>query len=47
MSQPLVYRFQNDMRLSEKAKTFGFDRLIYTNGFSSDLGSTWTINLRE
>jgi cytochrome c oxidase subunit IV len=47
MSQPLVYRFQNELKLSEKAKTFGFDRLIYTNGFSSDLGSTWTVDLRE
>ena len=46
MSQPLVYRFQNELKLPEKAKSFGFDRLIYTNGFSSDLGSTWTVDLK-
>ena len=46
MSQPLVYKFQNEIMLDEQAKTFGFSTLVYTNGFESSLGKTWTINLK-
>lgn len=47
MSQPLVYRFQNELKLDEQARTFGFDRLVYSNGFESDLGKTWTVKLKD
>lgn len=45
MSQPLVYKFQNEMSLSEQAKTYEFKKLVYTNGFEGSLRRTWTINL--
>lgn len=45
MSQPLVYKFQNDIKISEQAIPLGFNKLEYTNGFESSLGKTWTINL--
>lgn len=45
MSQPLIYKFQNEVNLDAKAKSFGFKKIIYTNGFESDLGSTWTVKL--
>lgn len=47
MSQPLVYKFQNDMRLDQQAKQFGFTSLEYTNGFESDLRHTWTVDLTK
>jgi hypothetical protein len=45
MSQPLVYKFQNDIKVSEQAAPLGFTKLVYTNGFESSLGKTWTIDL--
>ena len=47
MSQPLVYKFQNEMDLPAQAKTMGFKRLILTNGFESSLGHSWTIDLMK
>jgi hypothetical protein len=47
MSQPLVYRFQNEIKVGEQARKFGFTSLEYTNGFQSDLAKTWTVNLKE
>lgn len=45
MSQPLVYKFQNEAKVSEQATPLGFTKLEYTNGFESSLGKTWTIDL--
>jgi hypothetical protein len=45
MSQPLVYKFQNEMKLNEQASGFGFKKLVYTNGFQSSLGETWSVDL--
>jgi hypothetical protein len=45
MSQPLVYQYQNVVRIDEEAKKAGFSRLVYTNGFESSLGRTWTVDL--
>ncbi|MBC8637309.1 hypothetical protein IAG25_10845 [Caballeronia sp. EK] len=42
MSKPLVYKFANEWKLADKAADYGFTRLVYTNGFSSSLGETWT-----
>ena len=47
MSQPLVYKFQNDFKLDEQARTFGFASLEYTNGFESPLARTWTVDLKK
>lgn len=45
MSQPLVYKFQNEIKLDEQAEKLGFTKLVYTNGFESALGQTWTVDL--
>ena len=45
MSQPMVYKFQNELDLDEKAKSFGFKKLVYSNGIEGDLGKTWTVDL--
>jgi hypothetical protein len=45
MSKPLVYKFQNEIKLAEQARPLGFTRIIYTNGFESSLGETWTVKL--
>lgn len=45
MSKPLVYQFNNEMDIQTVAKKFGFTKVVLTNGFESDLGQTWTINL--
>lgn len=41
MSKPLVYKFQNEMRLSEMARAFGFKKVIYSDGFDE----SWTVDL--
>jgi len=41
MSQPLVYKFQNEMKISEQAKIFGFKKIIYTDGYDE----TWIVDL--
>jgi len=46
MSKPLVYKFQNEIKLDEQAKAAGFSKLVFTNGFESSLGQTWTIDLK-
>jgi len=46
MSQPLIYKFQNEIKIDEQAKNVGFSKLIYTNGFESSLGKTWTVTLK-
>lgn len=45
MSQPLIYKFQNELKLGQQARNIGFSKLIYTNGFESDMGETWTVDL--
>ena len=45
MSQPLVYKFQNDMQLPAQARAVGFKKVVYSNGFESDLGKSWTVDL--
>jgi hypothetical protein len=47
MSKPLVYKFQNDMKIDSQATMMGFSKLVFTNGFESDLGETWTIDLKS
>jgi hypothetical protein len=47
MSEPLVYKFQNEIKLDKQAEKLGFTKLIYTNGFESSLGKTWTVDLGE
>ena len=41
MSQPLVYKFQNEMKISDQAAVFGFKKVIYTDGYDE----TWTVDL--
>lgn len=41
MSKPLVYKFQNEMKLDEQARFFSFKKIIYTDGYDS----TWTVDL--
>jgi hypothetical protein len=41
MSQPLVYKFQNEVKLTEQARSFGFKKIIYTDGYDE----TWTVDL--
>ncbi|WP_427914865.1 zinc ribbon domain-containing protein [Ramlibacter sp. MMS24-I3-19] len=45
MSQPLVYKFQNEIDVPSQARKFGFTKIVYTNGFESSLGESWTVNL--
>jgi hypothetical protein len=45
MSKPLVYKLQNEVKIDEQAKVFGFTKIVLTNGFESSLGQTWTIDL--
>lgn len=45
MSPPLVYKFQNELGIPDQARKPGFSKITYTNGFSSSLGSTWTVDL--
>ena len=42
MSKPLVYKLQNESQIDVSAKQYGFTRIVYTNGFESALGMTWT-----
>lgn len=46
MSKPLVYKFQNEIKLDEQAKAAGFIKLVFTNGFENSLGQTWTVDLK-
>lgn len=41
MSQPLVYRFHNEVKISEQAKAFGFKKILYSNGHDK----TWAVDL--
>lgn len=41
MSQPLVYKFQNEAKLSDAARAFGFKKIVYTDGYNS----TWNVDL--
>ena len=45
MSQPMVYQFQNNSEVPETASSFGFNKIIYTNGFQGSFDETWIINL--
>lgn len=45
MSQPLVYKFQNEIKIADQARPLGFTSIVYTNGFESSLGQTWTVKL--
>lgn len=45
MSQPLIYKFQNEIKLADQARPLGFTTIVYTNGFESSLGQTWTVKL--
>jgi hypothetical protein len=41
MSKPLVYKFQNEMNLDDRARDVGFKKIIFTDGYDE----TWTIDL--
>ncbi|MNF67105.1 hypothetical protein D3C84_489110 [compost metagenome] len=41
MSQPLVYKFQNEVKLPEQARAIGFKKIIYSDGYDH----TWTVDL--
>jgi hypothetical protein len=41
MSQPLVYKFQNEMKINDQARVFGFKKIIYTDGYDE----SWTVDL--
>ena len=45
MSQPLVYKFQNEIKIDRQAAPLGFTQIIYTNGFDGSLGNTWAVDL--
>ena len=45
MSRPLIYQLRNEASLESGARSFGFKKIIFTNGFQGSLGSTWTIDL--
>jgi hypothetical protein len=45
MSQPLVYKFQNEIKIGDQARAVGFKKIIFTNGFDSSLEQTWTVDL--
>lgn len=45
MSQPLVYKFQNEIKIGDQATPLGFTQIVFTNGFDSSLGRTWTVDL--
>ena len=41
MSQPLVYKFQNKVKLPEQAKALGFKKIIYSDGYNE----SWNVDL--
>jgi len=45
MTQPLVYKFQNELELGRQARSFSFSHLTFSNGLSGELGKSWTISL--
>ena len=45
MSNVFVYKLRNDGGIENIAKEVGFNKIIFTNGFQSSLGQSWTINL--
>lgn len=45
MSQPLIYKFQNEIKIADQARPLGFTSILYTNGFDGSLGQTWTVKL--
>jgi len=47
MSQPLVYKFENQMKLDAQARKLGFSKIVYTNGLQRTVGKTWTIDLKQ
>jgi hypothetical protein len=47
MSQPMIYKFHNEYKINELAKNVGFNKIIYTNGFESDLGKSWEFDLKN
>lgn len=46
MSESLAYRTQKEGVISENANMLGFNKIIYTNGFRSSLGSSWSYDLK-
>ena len=41
MSQPLVYKFQNEVKLPQQARVLGFKKIIYSDGYNE----TWNVDL--
>jgi hypothetical protein len=41
MSQPLVYKFQNEAKLPEQARFLGFRKIVYSDGYDE----TWNVDL--
>jgi len=46
MSESLAYRTQKEGVISETASMLGFNKIVYTNGFRSSLGSSWSYDLK-
>jgi hypothetical protein len=45
MSKAVVYKLQNEVDIPKQARAVGFKKLIYTDGFQSEFGETWTVDL--
>lgn len=45
MSRPLIYRLRNEASLESGARSFGFKKIIFSNGFDGSFDSTWTVDL--
>lgn len=43
MSEPLVYKFQNEMKIQDQARVFGFKKIMYTDGYDEN----WTVDLTQ
>jgi hypothetical protein len=41
MSQPLVYKFQNELKINDQARVLGFKKIIYSDGYDE----SWTVAL--
>jgi len=41
MSKPLVYKFQNEVKLPEQARAIGFKKIIYSDGYNE----SWNVDL--
>lgn len=45
MSDVFVYQLQNTVGIAGQVSGLEFSKIVFTNGFESDLGQTWTVKL--